>query len=254
MRKILFSIARYNDYRQDIFDNIISPRNSIFCEKHSYKYVEIKKETYLPVVRNNPIWWKIFTIKQLLEENKLQDGDIITALDADMYIHDLNITLVSDKSFTYSIDSGNTHCMGWYTLKINEWSRNLINLITDENRYNKLINKLSFHPKLNTYYSLWQMWAEQASWYSLAGIIGHSDIPFVDLKNSGYHSDITTDTIYSIEDLKNNICIYPTEYNVTEWENESSCVFNINPIKHKNDVKIRHFSGGQNWNNIKNWI
>jgi len=254
MKKILFVIARYNDDRQQIFDEIISPRNKAYALKHGFKYVEIKKSTHLPIIRNNPIWWKMFIIKQLVEENKLQDGDTITALDADMYITDLGVNLESDKSFTYSIDSGNTHCMGWYTLRLNEWSRNLINMITDENRYIKLINKISIHPRLNIYYNLWESWAEQASWYSLAGIIGHSDIPFSDIKNFGFHSDVTEDTIYSIEDLKNNVFIYPTEYNVTEWEGESSCQFNINQLKHKEDVKIRHFAGGQNWNNIKNWI
>jgi hypothetical protein len=130
----------------------------------------------------------------------------------------------------------------------------LVENITDEKRYLKLINKNTLHPRFQTYSSLWQIWADQASWYSLAGIIRHSDESFWNLKNYGFHSDVNEDVIYSIEELKNNVSILPTEYNVTEWENESSCEFNINNKIKKENVILRHFAGGQNWNNIKNWI
>ena len=36
-----------------------------------------------------------------------------------------------DKSFTYSIDTANTHNMGLYSLRNNEWTRNLFKLIID---------------------------------------------------------------------------------------------------------------------------
>jgi len=254
MKRIMFVISKYNDNRQKIFNEIISPRNKEYALKHDFKYVEIKNDAPLSLIRNNPIWWKSFIIKDLLNKNKLNDGDIITVLDADMFITDITAKFTSDKSFTYSIDSGNTHCMGWYTIKINDWSRKLIDNITDEKRYQKLINKKTIHPRFNTYSSLWEIWAEQASWYSLAGIIRHSDTSFWDLNNYGFHSDVTEDVIYSIDELNKNVCILPTEYNVTEWENESSCEFNINSLKDRKNVKLRHFAGGQNWLNYKNWL
>lgn len=254
MKKTLFVISKYNDNRQKIFDEIISPRNKQYCEKHNFKYVEIKNETPLALIRNNPIWWKFFIIKDLVDKNKLNDGDIITALDADMYIVDIESKLYTNKSFTYSIDSGNTHCLGWYSLTINEWSKQLINNIVDEKRYIKLINKQTLHPRFNTYSSLWQIWAEQASWYSLAGIKRHSDISFWNLDNNGFNSEITEDVIYSIDELKQNVEILKTEFNVTEWEGESSCEFNINNNVKRENVIIRHFAGGQDWNNIYNWI
>jgi len=253
MKKILFVISRYNDYRQQIFEEIISPRNKEFCDKNNFKYVVIDNSTELPIVRGNPIWWKFSIIQDLVKRNKLEDGDTITCLDADMFITDLNAEFFSDKSFTYSIDSGNTHCMGWYSIKINEWSRKLIDLMMDNNRFIKLINKTTFHPVFKDYSSLWQIWAEQASWYSLCGIVRHSDISFWDLPNKGYHSDFNEDTIFSLEELDQNVKILPTGYNVTEWENESSCQFNINKVD-KSDVKLRHFAGGQDWNNVKNWL
>ena len=254
MKKIFFVISRYKDNRQNIFETIISKRNKEYCSNNGYSYIEIKNDVHLPVIKNNPIWWKFHIIRDLIKNKKLNDGDIINCHDADMLITDLNAKFESDKSFTYSIDSGNTHCMGWYSLKINEWSRKLIEEITDDDRFNKLINKQTIHPKFKTYSSLWQIWAEQASWYTLAGIIRHSDVSFWNLSNHGFHSDITEDTIYSLNELQENVCILPTTYNVTEWIGESSCQFNINKIENKNDVKLRHFAGGQSWNNVVNWL
>jgi hypothetical protein len=254
MKKILFVIAKYKDYRQQIFDEIISPRNKEYCDKHGFKYVVIGNETPLELYRGNPIWWKFQVIKNLIDKNIIKEDDVINCHDADMYITDIDADFTSNKSFTYSIDSGNTHCMGWYSLKINNWSKNLVNLILNNDRFNKLNWKETIHPKFNTYSSFWQSFAEQASWYSLAGIIRHSDIPFWDLPNYGYHSDYNEDTIYSIEELNENVKILPTEYNVTEWIDESSCQFNINKISNKEIVKLRHFAGGQDWNNIRNWV
>ena len=46
----------------------------------------------------------------------------------------------TNKSFTYVIDSGNTHCMGCYSMRVNEWSKNTIDMILDEKRYQKQKN------------------------------------------------------------------------------------------------------------------
>ena len=144
--------------------------------------------------------------------------------------------------------------MGWYSLKINDWSKALINNILSEERYQKFNNKQTLH--FGGMSSFWEIFREQASWYSLAGIQRHSDIPFWNLPNFGFHSDNSYDTVYSLDELNEHVHIFGTEYNVTEWLGESGCYFNINKLGSRSDVKIRHFVSGQ-WKNpnlIENWI
>jgi len=253
MKKILFVIAKYDGFKQKIFDEIISPRNASFCEKHGFKYVEIKNNIDLPLERYNPTWWKFTILRDLINSGKVSDGDIVTHIDADMYFVKEDVSLETDKSFSYAICSGNTHCMGWYSIKINDWSRNLINNILSEERFQKLYNKITIHDRFKTHSSFWHEFREQASWYSLAGIKRHSDKPFWEYSNNGFHSEPNEDVVYSLDDLEKHVSIFPTEWNVTEWENESACQFNINKVK-REDVILRHFAGGQSWENIKNWI
>ena len=56
-----------------------------------------------------------------------------------------------NKSFAYSI----VVAYGIILLRINNWSRDLIKLIIDEDRYLNLINKQS-NEHLNTYSSFWE--------------------------------------------------------------------------------------------------
>ena len=253
MNKILFVIARYNDNRQQIFDNIISPRNKEYCAKHGFKYVEIRNDTPLTLFRNNPTWWKFTIVEELIHRNKVSDGDVVAHIDADMYFVSLDHTIEPKKSFAYAIDSGNTHCMGWYSLRINDWSKQLISNILSEERFQRLNDRISLHERFKTYSCFWHQFREQASWYSLAGIKRHSDKPFWDYPYNGFHSEYNEEVIYSIEELEKNVHIFPTGFNVTEWEGESSCQFNINKVN-RNDIVIRHFAGGQTWDNVKNWI
>jgi hypothetical protein len=254
MKKILFVIARYNDNRQNIFDEKISPINQEYCNKHGFKYVEIKNDVALQLHRDNPTWWKFSILQDLIKRNKLNDGDTISHIDADMVFHNKEFCLETKKSFAYSICSGNTHCMGWYTIKINDWSKKLIDNILSEERFLKLYNKITIHDRFKTYSSFWHEFREQASWYSLAGIKRHSDKPFWDYPNYGFHSEMNEDVVYSLEELEKHVEVFPTSWNVTEWEGESSGQFDINQITKKEDVIIRHFAGGQDWNLVKNWI
>jgi hypothetical protein len=253
MKKILFVIAKYSDQRQNIFDDIISPRNKQYCEKHGFKYVEIKNNNHLDLFRDNPTWWKFTIVRDLIKNEKVKDGDVITHIDADMYFVKDDLSIETPKSFSYAIDSGNTHCMGWYSIRVNDWSKKLIENILSEERYEKLKNEITMHDRFKTYSSFWHEFREQASWYSLAGIKRHSDQSFWEYPNNGFHSENNESVLYSINDLNEHVHIFPTGYNVTEWENESSCQFNIN-LTNKEDVIIRHFAGGQDWNNVKNWL
>jgi hypothetical protein len=240
--KYLLVIANYKDYRQEFFDNHISPRNKEYCKKHNFEYIELKDD--LKPIRGKLGWIKAFKVCHMLN-NELKENDILTCLDADMAIHKIDFDYTTNKSFSYSIDSGNTHCMGSYSVKVNDWTKNLFNLITCEERYKKL-NKPSLHPAFNSFDSFWESHYDQASWYSLAGIVRHSWVPFFNLPNSGWHTDKNEDTVFCLKELYDNVEILPTKWNVTEMPGESDCHFNINPVERK-DVIIRHFAGQQKW-------
>ena len=63
-------------------------------------------------------------------------------------------------------------------MRINEWSKNTIDLILDEDRYQKLMKVNTVHDYFGYTNSFVSEFREQAVWYSLAGIKRHSDIPF----------------------------------------------------------------------------
>ena len=251
MNKYLMVISRYADLRQNFFDEHMSVRNREYCKIHDFQYIEIKDDIPLELFRQNPTWWKFTLVRDMIESGILKEGDILTHLDADMVIYNTSIDYSTKKSFSYSIDSGNTHCMGNYSIKINDWSIEMIDLLLDDNRFNRLNNVITRHDYFGHFSSFWQEFREQASWYSLCGIKRHSQESFWGLPNYGWHSAKTDDTIYSIDDLNNNVEILPTAWNVTEMEGESDCVFLINKVD-KKDVFIRHFAGGQPWR--KEWF
>lgn len=251
--KYLFCIARYKDDRQKIFDRVFSPRNQEFCDKHGYKYVVIDNNQDLPPYRNHPSWYKMWVIRQLLNDGKLADGDTVTWMDADILYVKNDVPFESDKSLTISIDSGNSHCFGMGSLKMNDWSRNFIENITDDNRYNRLINKISKHDYFGTHSSFLAEFYEQAMYYYLCGIKRHSQISFFELDNYGWHTDVSNETVYTLDELYKNVQILGPEFNCTVWEGESDTTFNINKVD-KDKVVLRHFAGGSDWNNYKNWI
>lgn len=255
MKKYLMVIASYPDWRQEFFNDYMSPRNKKYCNAHNFEYIEYTDN--MNPYRGNHTWLKFTKVRDLINDGILKDGDIITHLDADMCIVKLDEVYETKKSFSYAIDSGNTHCMGSYSIKINDWSRNLIDLILSEERFNILNNVVSTHERFGYKNSFWHEFREQASWYSLAGIKRHSDKSFWDYPNYGWHSDVTSTgevnewCEYSLEELNEHVEVLPTSWNVTEFENESSCEFLINKTP-KEDVIIRHFSGGQQWR--KEWF
>lgn len=256
MKKYLMVIANYSDWRQEFFETYMSPRNKDYCKIHGFEYIEITEK--LEPIRGRVGWIKAFKVQELLKTT-LKDDDVLTCLDADMAIVKKEILYAPDenKSFAYAIDSGNTHCMGSYSIRVNDWSRNLFDLIVDESRYNFLNDQMTIHERFGTYSSFWKEFYDQASWYSLAGIKRHSDKSFWEYPDYGWHSDKTaTGEVnewceYTLEELHENVQILPTSWNVTELEGESSCEFLINKTP-REDVIIRHFAGGQQWR--KEWF
>ena len=239
MKKLLLVIANYKDARQKFFDEKTSILNRRYCDKHQFEYVVSKG---IETKRESPIWQKFFSVKSFLDNKELSDGDKITVLDADMVFAKDSEPYETEKSFSYAIDNGNTHCMGNYSLTINDWSRRMVDLIVDEERYARY-----------KHLEIWQRWAEQASWYYLCGIKEHSWIPFFDLPNYGWHSHENIKPVFSIEELRENIEIRGPEWNTTLLEEEaddavSKMLQQYNIVKSTKDKTIiRHFGGGQRW-------
>lgn len=242
MNKHLLVIARYKCDKQNLFENFISPKNKEYALKHGFNYIEIKNDYALEVIRGNPTWWKFSIIKDFINDGTFKIGDIVTHFDADMAIVKDDYAYLTSKSFSYSIDNGNTHCMGNFSIKINEWSIDLINKILDDSFYESC-----------KYFNHWQNFREQAAWYTLCGIQTHSDKSFFEIENYGWHSYVTPYTYYDIETLHKHVDIKGPEWNTTLLEEEqddniSRSLQKYNIVKSfKNNTIIRHFAGGQPW-------
>jgi hypothetical protein len=239
MKKYLLCIASFEGDKQIFFDKFISDRNKEFALEQGYEYIEIREKQSF---RNSGTWLKLYNVKKLIDSNFVKEGDHITVIDADMCLVDSRYSLTSEKPFTYAIDSCNTHCMGYYSIKICDWSIRFINELLNEENYLRNGNN-----------DFWRMWAEQSSLYYITGIQRHSDIPFFELPNFGYGIDKRPETVYTPEELLENIEIRNVNYNVTYVFSD------IDPINsmieqyyiNKNDyenVIIRHWAGGQMWN------
>jgi len=248
-KKFLIVTSNFDNWKQDFFIKYMSPRNRAYAEMHDFEYMEFLnvKEKY----RDHPTWLKFKLIQNLLDSAKIVDGDYVTQVDADMCIVDKSVDYVTNKSFSYSIDTANSHCMGHFSLKINDWSRNLIKLILDDERYKMLLSHETEHPYFGFTNSFVKDFREQASWYYLAGIKRHSQKSFWKHDNYGWHSNVTEFTEYSIDELDRHVEVLDTRWNVTEVRGESDCMFYINKTKYDKTI-IRHFAGGQLWR--KEWF
>ncbi len=243
MKKYFLVIARYQNEKQDLYDKYIEPINKKYCLKHNFEYVCIKNDQQIELVRGNPTWWKFSILQEWIKNNILKEGDIFTHLDADMVIVKNDQPYQTHKSFSYAIDNGNTHCMGNYTIKLNEWSSELVDNIMNEELFHKLKNE-----------NHWQNFREQACWYTLCGIPAHSWTSFFDFQHYGFHKNKTFDTEYSLKELSDHVEIRGPEWNTTLLEEEdndsvskSLMKYNIVKSKKENTI-IRHFAGGQPWN------
>ncbi len=250
MKKYMMCIASYSDYRKDFYQNFTKPNNLDYCLKHNIEYIDFTEN--IEPIRGNYVWVKPYILDDLLN-NKFKDGDLIICIDADIAIanHKIEFTLNDGKSYGYAIDSANTHNMGFYIVRNNSWSRNMIKLMIDDERYEHYIDKETVHERFKTKSSFWRGYNEQASWYSMAGIKRHSDISFWDLENYGWNSDCDDWTVYDVNELKDNVQLFDSKYNATELGFETHGTFNINKVKYF-EVINRHFAGSQDWNS--SWL
>lgn len=246
MNKYLIVIAAYDDWRQEFYATYTRPHNKQYCLKHNFEYLELSKNDIGNGFRNVPTWNKFSSILDLINNKTIKHGDIITHIDADMCIKDDSISIHCNKSFAYAVDSCNTHCMGMYSILVNDWSYELLNNILCEKRYNKFKDKVTTG-SMNEQSSFWEIFREQASWYSLAGIQRHSWTPFILMKHWGWHSDKNEDIIYSLNELYQHVEILPTCFNVTHIPVEDGQdKFYMIPTRQE-DTVIRHFAGGRQW-------
>jgi len=241
MNKFLLVISRYQDERQEIFENFISPKNKEYCLNHGIEYLCVDNTFDLTVVRGNPTWWKFSIVQDLLQNSILKEGDILTHFDADMVIVKPEYEYITSRSFSYAIDNGNTHCMGNYCMRMNEWSVDLVNRILDNDFYDS--NKDTQH---------WREFREQAAWYSLCGIVPHSDVSFFYKPFYGF-GETAFKTKYNTRELMDNVEIKDARWNTTLLVEEADDPisqmlqqYNINKTP-KSETIIRHFAGGQPW-------
>ena len=255
--KYFFTIARYSDYRQKIFDEVISPRNQAYCDRHGYKYVVIGNDQEVTPFRGNITWNKISIIRDLLNAGKLQDGDIITNFDADCLIVNDREEFAPDggRSMALALDSGNTYCFGWTSFKIDEWSRNFINRLLDDRLWHNRIQIATKHEGFPNRppYPFALEFREQAMFYSLFGIKRHSNEPFEHMHHRGIGSARDTDTVYDVYDFAKHVKLYGPEFNCTIWPGESDTTFYINKLDHPEEVMVRHLTGCD-WNLAYSWV
>lgn len=258
MKKYFVTLAIYDGEKERIFKEYISPRNKRYCEMHGLKYVEITKNDFQPQIYFPELGpgdnfhfnrWHIF--KKLLESGKLQDGDLVYQFDADTFICQMDKIHNPTKSFTYAIDSGNTHCFGFFILKIDAWTRNLVDLLISKERFYKCKDFKIWNEHFNEERTFYH--GDQQAYYVNAGIKPHSWQSFYELPNNGLHSKVTEHTIFSLDELLEHVEILPTEWNVTHLYEETGDKLTGKPflydIVHANpdNVIYRHFAGGQPW-------
>lgn len=234
MKKVFVCYASYNGEKKVFFETLTQNNFREYCEKNEFVLYLIKDQSKHSIHRH-PTWMSWQIINDLIGSGYLEDEDKVMSLDADTCIVDMNADLTSKKSFSYAIDSCNSHCMGFYSMTVNAWTRNLVANVLNDELYNRQKNT-----------PIWNMWNDQAAIYELFGIKRHSWEPFSFLPNFGWHTAVSKDTIYSIAELKEHVEILPVEFNVTHVAGEGFNEYFINPSSGAKTI-IRHFAGST-WN------
>jgi hypothetical protein len=262
MNKFLLTLAEYPDNRQQIYTQYASPRFKKYADMHDFKFIEVTPDKWRcpakMVMHDDPDNDKRFSrwyfIQKALDEGAIKDDDIITYFDCDVYIAKPEIPLITNKSFSYAVDSGNTHCTGVFSLKVNDYTRKLIKEIISNERYQKLRNKPRWKENFGASYPLYDH--DQDAYYHIVGLPAHSWESYYDVPNYGFHTE-KEDTSFSLEEILDNTEILPTEWDVTHLveetgDNGKPNTYDINRTT-KDKVIARHFAGGQKWD-FQRWI
>ena len=267
MNKYFITLAEYPDNRQNLYETYNAPRIREYCKLHGFKFIEVTPKTSSvpqPIVIPHDLsndkrfsrWW---LINEAIEAGKLKEGDIVTYTDCDVFIAKLDQPLITNKSFTYAIDSGNSHNTGLFSLKVNDYTKKLIKAILSKERYEQLRNYPIWKENFNGYHPLYDH--DQDAYYHCVGLPAHSWVPYFDLPNYGFHTR-KENTIFELDEIMDNTEILPVEWNVTHLVEETGNngvpdTYDIIRTT-KDKVIARHFVGGDTskgtgWR-FKEWI
>ena len=126
MKTVLVCFAAYTGDKKKFFNKYTEPRFKKYADFHGWETKIVKDYSKYTLTRQHPTWMSWLIINDMIQKGELKDGDNVMSIDADICVYDITKPFITNKSFSYAIDSCNTHCMGAYTIKINEWSRNMI--------------------------------------------------------------------------------------------------------------------------------
>jgi len=256
MKRLLTTFALYDGYKLQMYEQYIRPRFVKYAELHNLEFREFNNNNFTieklhPEIdeKENLHFNRWLTFKKLIDSGELTDGDIIYNFDADIFIKDYSGYFIPEKSFTYAIDSGNTHCFGFFTIKVSDFSRKLIDNIVSRDRWLSL-REYEFYNEHDARVERIHI-ADQQMFQTCAGIKPHSWQSFFEISNLGWHSYVTEHTLFSLDDLRANVQVLPQEWNTTHLLEETGYgnARNTYDINHttRDKVIFRHFAGGQPW-------
>jgi hypothetical protein len=230
MKKYFLTCAFFpkESEKYKLFYQYSKPRIQEFCKLHGFKHLDVNLDNFqLPsIFKQIPSYSVInyqfarwYVIDSCIKENLLKDDDIVNYTDTDVYIVQPKVLLQTNKSYSYAIDSGNTHCTGIFSLKINDFTKKLISSILSQERYDNLKDYLLYNEdaKVNLpfYYN------DQQAYYHVAGIKPHSSVSFLEMPDYGFHSYKTDHTIFTVEELLQNVELLGPEWNTTHLVEET---------------------------------
>lgn len=231
---VLFQIADYTGFRQEIFQQYFSPRMRQWAEHHGYAYRVVKGQRY----RGRPNWDKLLEAKKLLDA--MPDGEKVLMIDADCVVVRGEYFPPSRKALTYVCDDFGSHGTSLMHFVAGSWTRKVVNLLLDEDLYQK-----------HKHEPLWQMWCDQAAWYTIAGIeladgrpAGTGDFCQKVVANELF----SPDTRLTREELLANVEILPPDWSCASPVEERTCIEQWRRVNTSATTAIvRHFCGAQQW-------
>jgi hypothetical protein len=268
MKKFFICMPHYNNWKLDAFNNYMSPRNEEYCKRHGYEYITTSPQT-VNVTEvfpgkdispgDNMMFFRWKWILDNIKNGTIKQGDIVTQFDCDVFIAQLDKEFTSDKSLVYAIDSGNTHCMGITSLRVNDFTIKFMESIICPKRYEELRWKeIPTESKGQGVIVTESFYAhDQNAVYHIFGIKPHSWIPFTELYNYGFHTLKTEHTVFTLEEILNNVEVLGPEWNTTHLVEETGnngVPYDYDIVRTTKDRVInRHFAGGQAWR-YEEWL
>jgi nucleoside-diphosphate-sugar epimerase/glycosyltransferase involved in cell wall biosynthesis/ADP-heptose:LPS heptosyltransferase/GT2 family glycosyltransferase len=124
--KILFSVA-VGDNFQTSYNSLTKPRFLEYAKYHGFEFQEIT--SYSDSRHQKPHWAKIKHVLYLLD--KLQQGGLITYLDADIAIVVGDVKLTTTKSIALAKDSAGIINTGVFAVRVNDFSKRFFQAVWD---------------------------------------------------------------------------------------------------------------------------